>query len=111
AQLCDRLDGRGRPEALQPQVEVALHAVLERHGTTLVLASRVFGARAEVPRGEILAWILRGETRHIRRIDDDRALLFEDGDRIGHRLGLFGVQTSTSRRDGRRRADALRLSG
>ena len=45
--------------------------------------------------------VLVDDARDVGRIDDDRALLLENGDGFGHRLRLLGVQ---ARRVPRRRA-------
>src|SRR5207249_7109775 len=55
-------------------------------------------ARAVVPREEVLLRIPVDEARYVGGIDDDGALLFQDGDRVGHRFRLFGVETASGRR-------------
>src|SRR5262249_14459043 len=96
AQLGERLDRRGWSEALEPQIEIALHAVLEVDRAARVLALRLIGARAEIPQREIFLRILIDEARHVGGIDDDRALRLEDLDRFGHRSRLIGIQSAAA---------------
>ena len=63
-----------------------------------VFALRVLGARAEVPQRKAVVGVLGDEARDVRRIDDDGALLFQHRDRVGHHLGLFGIDAAARRR-------------
>src|SRR5262249_20930748 len=106
AQLGQRLHRCAGPQAREPFVEVALHAVFEDYRTARVLALRLVGAPADLPAQDVLVLVLVDHARKIRRINDDRALLLEDGDRLRHHLRLVGVETA-ARLLGTGRRDAL----
>src|SRR5262249_38369054 len=91
-QIFQRFQRRSRTEAVEPLVEVALHSVFEVDRAVLVLAASVVDAAAGVPQHEIVLRILVDHARDIRRIDNDGAALFQDGDRVVHHPSLRVVQ-------------------
>ena len=62
-----------------------------------VLAFRLVDAGADAPEQEVVAGVLVDDARDVGRIDDDRALLLEDRDRLGHHLRLIGVEAAARR--------------
>ena len=52
---------------------------------------------------EIILRIVVDEAGNLGRIDDDRALLLQDFDRVRHALGLFGIQPAASAAASRQR--------
>src|SRR5436190_11703520 len=95
AQSGKRFDRRGRTEALQPEIEVALHPVLERDRAILVAPLRMLRAGAVIEEREVVLWILVHVAGDIGGIDDGRSVRLQNSDRIGHRLSLLGVDAAT----------------
>ena len=60
-------------------------------------------ACADGPQQEVALRIGRDDARDVGRIDDDRALLLEHGDGLGHHLRLLGVQAAARSLRARRR--------
>src|SRR5262245_51367815 len=106
AQLGERLHRRGGPEAREPFVEIALHAVLEDHRATRIHPLRPIGAPANLPAQEIPTDILVDYARNVGWIDDNGTSLPENRDGLGHRLRLLRVQPA-ARLLQARRLDAL----
>ena len=101
AQLGQRLHRRGGAEGGEPLVEIALHAVGEIDRALLAL--HVVHVGADAPEEVVVGGVLVDDAGDVGGIDDDRALRFEDVDRVIHRLGLLGIESAARRgRAGRR---------